>query len=93
MVAFKNRVKRIISSLQKISQLHFDDKEISFPLERDYFECAPMVQRKLEACNDVERNPGPKANGIKDVSRVSGPKSNDVNDIPRVSQIGKTQND
>ena len=92
MVAFENRVNRIISKLQKNFQSHCSYKELSFRLERDYFECAPMVQRKLEACNDVERNPGPKANGIKDVSRVSGPKSNDVNDIPRVSQIGKRPN-
>ena len=92
MVVFENRVNRVISRLKEISQLHFADKQLNVRFERDYFECAPMVQRKLEACNDVERNPGPKANGIKDVSRVSGPKSNDVNDIPRVSQIGKRPN-
>ena len=92
MVAFGNRVNGMISKFQKISHSHCAYKELSFRLERDCFECAPMVQRKLEACNDVERNPGPKANGIKDVSRVSGPKNNDVNDIPRVSQIGKRPN-
>ena len=92
MVAFENRVNRIISRFQKISQSHCAYKELRFRLERDYFGCAPMVQRKLEACNDVERNPGPKANGVKDVSRVSGPKSNEVIDIPRVSQIGKRPN-
>ena len=92
MVAFENRVNRIISKFQKISQSHCAYKDLSFRLEKDYFECVPMVQRKLEACNDVERNPGPKVNGIKDVSRVPGPKSNDVNDIPRVSQIGKRPN-
>ena len=92
MVVLENRVNRIISKFKKISQSHSAYKELSFRLESEYFECDPMVQRKLEACNDVERNPGPKANGIKDVSRVSGPKSNDVNDIPRVSQIGKGPN-
>ena len=40
----------------------------------------PMVHRKLEVCNDVERNPGPKPGG-----NTAPPP---INDNPRVSKIG-----
>ena len=54
------------------------ESELKLILERAYCEIDPMVNRKLEICNDVERNPGPNTGG-----------KTPINDNPRVSKIGK----
>ena len=69
---------------------------------RDPSKKAPFLPRKLEACNDVELNPGPKS-PTKKQSKTSNNNNNNQNnmndvdsremmpahDLPRVKKLGK----
>ena len=78
MVLFKNQVRADKKGLQILNQSSTIGTELKITLEREYCEIDPMVNRKLEICNDVERNPGPNMGG-----------KTPINDNPRVMKIGK----
>ena len=77
MVKLENRIGTIITSLEKHYHRSFGETELKLSLEKNNFNSDPMVHRKLEICNDVERNPGPNTGG-----------KTPINDNPRVSKIG-----
>ena len=79
MVVFENRFHWNDSAWNALHQSSFVGTELKLILERDNFDIDPMVNRKLEICNDVERNPGPNTGG-----------KTPINDNPRVLKIGKT---
>ena len=84
MVKFENRIHIIRTNIQNLPfwrtykiHLSFVEPELKLVLDRNRFNSDPMVNRKLEICNDVERNPGPNTGG-----------KTPINDNPRVSKIG-----
>ena len=79
MVLIENRVRSDKKGWQIINLSCTIGTELNLTLEREYCEIDPMVNRKLEICNDVERNPGPNMGG-----------KTPINDNPRVMKIGKT---
>ena len=79
MVLIKNQVRTDKKGWQIFNQTSAVGTELKLTLEREYCEIDPMVNRKLEICNDVERNPGPNMGG-----------KTPINDNPRVMKIGKT---
>ena len=76
MVKFENRIHIAKENIQKLYHLSFVEEDSSIIVDRNILNSDPMVNRKLEICNDVERNPGP--NGGK----------TPINDNPRVLKIG-----
>ena len=69
---------------------------------RDHSKKAPFLPRKLEACNDVELNPGPKSPTKKQSKTVNNNNNNQnimndvesremmpAHDLPRVKRLGK----
>ena len=79
MVLFENRVRSDKKGWQIFKLSSSVGTELKLTIEREYCEIDPMVNRKLEICNDVERNPGPNMGG-----------KTPINDNPRVMKIGKT---
>ena len=79
MVLIENRVRSDKKGWQIFNLSCTIGTELKLALEREYCEIDPMVNRKLEICNDVERNPGPNMGG-----------KTPINDNPRVMKIGKT---
>ena len=80
MVVFENRKQVKREKEQKQHEQPLAQKEIKPIVQAPADNCEPMVHRKLEVCNDVERNPGPKPGG----NAAPAP----INDNPRVSKIG-----
>ena len=78
MVVFKNRARSDIKVCKTYHQSSPVITELELTLHKDHCEIDPMVNRKLEICNDVERNPGPNTGG-----------KTPINDNPRVMKIGK----
>ena len=79
MVVFENRADFNDSAWKTFHQSSFLGTELKLILEKGNFDIDPMVNRKLEICNDVERNPGPNTGG-----------KTPINDNPRVMKIGMT---
>ena len=79
MVVFENRANFNDSAWKTSHQSSFVETELKLILEKGNFDIDPMVNRKLEICNDVERNPGPNTGG-----------KTPINDNPRVMKIGMT---
>ena len=79
MVLIENRVRSDKKGWQIFNLSCTIGTELKLTLEREYCEIDPMVNRKLEICNDVERNPGPNMGG-----------KTPINDNQRVMKIGKT---
>ena len=78
MVVFENRANLDRKGWKTFHQSSPVESDLKLILEREYCEIDPMVNRKLEICNDVERNPGPNTGG-----------KTPINDNPRVLKIGK----
>ena len=77
MVKLENRIHIVRTNIQKLYHRSIVEPELKLVLDRNNFNSDPMVHRKLEVCNDVERNPGPNTGG-----------KTPINDNPRVSKIG-----
>ena len=77
MVKLENRIHIVRTNIQKLYHRLIVEPELKLVLDRNNFNSHPMVHRKLEVCNDVERNPGPNTGG-----------KTPINDNPRVSKIG-----
>lgn len=80
MVVIENRKNTKGEKEPKRHENSIAQKEIQSTVQIQENNCGPMVHRKIEVCNDVERNPGPKPGG----NAAPTP----INDNPRVSKIG-----
>ena len=95
----KNRYSRLYKEKKrKMPSLVYSDPSDT----RDPSKKAPFLPRKLEACNDVELNPGPKS-PTKKQSKTANNNNNNQNimnnvdsremmpahDLPRVKKLGK----
>lgn len=91
MVKSENRKYIIKEKQQQLHQHSLEDKELQSIANINKTNCDPMVHRKLEICNDVERNPGPNQDStpVKKDSKGGKKDSTPINDNPRVSKIGK----
>ena len=80
MVVLENRKQFNKGQEQKQYAQALSQEKLNSIVQTKDDSCDPMVHRKLEVCNDVERNPGPKPGG----NAAPVP----INDNPRVSKIG-----